>query len=139
MDKCRESFEKYWGLPTLERDYEDPEGYSDFNTELSWLAYKAAWNAKPAASQGVVIEETPLMKKLVEGYNKVMPDCQCRRCREAAAEVPIPTIEELETILIKAQQYRESVGSDRRWETDFAVYLQHTLTKGRGGDGVERG
>jgi hypothetical protein len=50
-----------------------------------------------------------------------------------AAEVPIPTVEELELVLIKAQQFRESIGSYRRWETEFAVCLHQLLTKGRGG------
>lgn len=40
-EQSRTDFEKHWGLPSLERDDEDPEAYSDFNTELSWLAWKA--------------------------------------------------------------------------------------------------
>lgn len=39
------------------------------------------------------------------------------------------TVEEIADICVKAQQYRESVGSGNPWEHDFGVFIHRLLTE----------
>ena len=39
----------------------------------------------------------------------------------------VPSVEEIEDICVRAQQYREAVGSQNPWEHDFAVYIHALL------------
>jgi hypothetical protein len=61
MDKCREAFEKWAkGYVPTERVYkmdgntvleELEDYYTRLDTQLTWMAYKAAWNAKPVSPE----------------------------------------------------------------------------------------
>ena len=135
-DECRRSFEEWYV-----KDYGEKEYYKSNTKAQVWVAFQAAWNAcqpEVVGSSEVVCPEcdgaqgSPRLVQIGPGIRGVRACTNLFHSRKSvatAAEVPIPTVEELAEAM-----YQNNTALLTNVQARYIAKVVHKiLTKGRGG------